>query len=223
MELDELQKRWAVQDSKLEELLRWRLRTEEMGRARPALQRLRAGLGFEVLLNGLLVAFLGAFLGGHFSALRFAIPAAVLDVGAIALLASSVRQWVLASSVQADGPVMVSQRRLEDLRVLRIRTTKWTLLASPLLWTPFLIVGLEGFFAVDAYAVLGGPYLLANLLFGMAFIPLMLWAARRWAPRLEKGGWLRRWAEALAGTSLTSALKQLATLAEFEREADASA
>ncbi len=220
MELDELQKRWAAQDRKLDQLLRMNVRAHQLGRARSALQRLRAGLALELVLNVLAVAALGAFIGQHLLQLRFALPALALDVVAVSVLAATVRQYVLASEVDYDGPVTSSQRRLEALRVLRIRQTKWLLLLSPLLWAPLLVVGLRALWGVDAYAALGVPYLLVNLLFGVAFVLLMRWAARRWGPRLERSGWARRWAEALAGTSLTRALGQLASIAHFETDAE---
>ncbi len=221
MELDEMQKRWAVQDAKLDEVLRLNrklLDSERLGRARSALQRLRIGLALELLLNTVSIAALGAFIGNHLGELRFLLPAVALDVAAVAILASSVGQFARAHGVDFTGPVTSSQRSLEALRVLRIRTTQWVLLLSPLAWTPLLVVALQALFGVDAYATLGVPYLALNLLFGVAFVLLMRLAARRWAHRLERGGWARRWAEALAGTSLTAALGQLASIADFERE-----
>ncbi len=221
MELDELQKRWAVHDAKLDEVLRLNrklLDSERLGRARSALQRLRIGLALELLLNTVSVAALGAFIGNHLGELRFLLPAVALDVAAVAILASSVGQFARAHGVDFTGPVTSSQRSLEALRVLKIRTTQWVLLLSPLAWTPLLVVALQALFGMDAYATLGVPYLALNLLFGVAFVLLMRLAARRWAHRLAQGGWARRWAEALAGTSLTAALGQLASIADFERE-----
>ncbi len=217
MELDEFQTRWAGQDVKLEQLLRLTLRQGPLRRVRSALQRLRTGLAIEVAINALAVFALGAFIADHLGAVRFLLPAVVLDVAAVALVATTARQWFLAGEVDYDGPVTVSQRQLERLRVLRIRETKWVLLLSPLLWTPLLIVALQALFGLDAYTALGTPYLCANLLFGVAFIPLMRWGARRWGPRLEESGWARRWAQALAGTSLTEALGRLASIADFEQ------
>ncbi len=223
MELDEMQKRWLAQDKKLDAVLRLTLRATELQRARSALQRFRASLLLEMALNALVLAGLGAFLGLHHAEWRFAVPALVLDVAAVALFASTVRQWVLASDVDYQEPVTVSQRRLEGLRVLRIRVTQWVLLLSPLLWTPLFILALRVLFGIDAYRTLGIPYLLVNLAFGMAFVLLMRWAARRWAQRPRHSGWVRRWAEALAGTSLTAALGQLASIADFERESEGRA
>ena len=223
MDLDEFQRRWAAQDMKLDQLLRLTLREAGLRQARSALQQFRTGLALEWALNALAVLALGAFIADQLGALRFVLPALVLDVAAVALVATTARQWFLAGEVNYDGPVTESQRQLERLRLLRIRVTKWVLLLSPLLWTPLLIVGLKVLFGVDAYAVPGVPYLVANLLFGVAFIPLMGWAARRWAPRLERSGWARRWAEALAGTSLSEASGRLASITAFEREGELQA
>ena len=218
MELDELQKRWAAQDAKLDQVLRWQLKADDLRRGRSALEQLQRSLFIEVVLNGLLVVAVGAFLGGQLGAWRFFAPALALDIAAVCLFAATVRQWLLARAVDYDGPVTVSQRQLEDVRVLRIRVTQLVLLLSPLLWTPLLIVGLRALFGVDAYQALGAAYLWANLAFGVAFIALMLGAARRWAGRLERGGWARRWAETLAGTSLTQALARLSSITDFQRE-----
>jgi len=223
MELDEMQKRWAAQDAKLDEVLRLNrklLHTGGLSRAHSSLQRLRASLLAELLLNTVSVAALGAFLGNHLGELRFLLPALVLDAAAVAILVSSVRQWSLARAVDFTRAVTASQRTLEALRVLRIRTTQWVLLGSPLAWTPLLVVGLQALFGVDAYTTLGVPYLALNLLFGVAFIPLMRWAARRWSHRLQGTGWARRWVEALTGTSLTAALGRLSSIADFEREGE---
>ncbi len=221
MELDEFQRRWAAQDVKLEQLLRLSLRQGELRRVRSALEQLRTSLAIEWALNALAVLALGVFIADHLGALRFLLPAVALDVAAVALVAVTARQWFLAGEVDYDGPLTVSQRQLERLRMLRIRETKWVLLLSPLLWTPLLIVALKALFGLDAYTALGAPYLCANLLFGVAFIPLMRWGARRWGPRLERSGWARRWAQALAGTSLSEAVRRLASIADFEGELQA--
>lgn len=134
MELDEMQRQWAVQDQKLDEVLRLNrklLESQRFSRARSTLQRLRAGLGIELLLNAVAVAALGAFIGNHFGELRFVLPAVALDIAAVAILASSVRQFLLARTLDFTGSVTGSQRSLEALRVVRIQTTQRVLLASP--------------------------------------------------------------------------------------------
>jgi hypothetical protein len=125
---------------------------------------------------------------------------------------------MLSGSVDYTGPVAAIQRRLEALRALRIRTTQAIFLLSPLLWTPLLIVGLRALFGVDAYAVLGIPYLLANLTFGVTFALATLWVCRRFADRLDRSPFVQRLARDVAGANLTAALQKLEALAAFERE-----
>jgi hypothetical protein len=225
MELDELQKRWATQDAQANRALglsQRLVRATEFGAARSALERLRSGLLVELVLGAAALIGLGSFLASHFGDVRFALPAAVLDLAALGTFGATVRQRALAAEVDEDGPVVVSQRRLEALRVLRIRTTQVVLLLAPLLWTPLLVVGLRAF-GVDAYQVLGTAYLAANLAFGVAFAVLVLWASRRYGPRLRGSPLLQRLARDIAGASLTEALRRLDSIAAFEAEEVGSA
>ena len=84
--------------------------------------------------------------------------------------------------------------------------------------TPVLIVAFKGFLGVDAYLFLNGRWLLGNLLFGLAFIPLMLWAARRFASRWQGSPLLQSLMDDLAGRSLVAATGFLNELSQFEQE-----
>ena len=97
---------------------------------------------------------------------------------------------------------------------MRIRKTKWSFLGAPLLWKPLLVVGLDAL-GIDAYVHLGARYLVANLAFGLAVIPLFLWIARR--PRVQRSRLLGRIADDIAGRSLGRARAELDSLAAFER------
>jgi len=225
MELDELRQHWAAYDRRLDEVLRLNrqlLRSTNLGRIRSAMQRLRAVLGFELVLDLILVVALGAFMAAHLSEPRFLIPAIVLNLVVLGTLVATLQQWVRASALDYDAPVATIQHRLEAVRVSRIRSTQWLLLLAPLLWTPLLIVALRAGLGVDAYALLGVRYLIANLLFGLAFVPVMWWACRRFADRLDRAPWVQRLARDVAGRNLTAALDQLASIAAFEREEDGS-
>jgi len=45
---------------------------------------------------------------------------------------------------------------------------------------------------VDAYKTLGAAYLLANLLFGLAIIPLAIWLAKKFGDRMDRAAERRR-------------------------------
>lgn len=221
MELDDLQNAWAAHGRRLDEMIRLNrrlLRTVDLGKTRSAMQRLRAAIGVEIAIGLVALVALGAFIGDELADLRFVLPAVVLDLAALVILVTTVRQAVMVSAIDYDGPVATIQRHLEALRAFRIRCTQGTLLLAPLLWTPLLIVGLRAMFGVDAYVLLGPGYLIANLLLGLAFVPAMLWACRRYADHLSRSPWIQRLARDVAGTSLTAALGHLASIAAFEHE-----
>jgi hypothetical protein len=110
---------------------------------------------------------------------------------------------------------------MESLRIERLRAVKITLLASPLIWIPMLIVGLKGFLGADAYALFDHAWLAANLAFGLAVIPLAVWISRRYADRMERSPLVQRVMRDLAGTNLNAAQDYLGRLARFEEEAAA--
>jgi hypothetical protein len=122
------------------------------------------------------------------------------------------------NAVDYDEPVVAIQRKLEQLRLSRIRTTLATLLFAPLMWVPLLIVGLRAF-GVDLLAVTSASWLAANVLFGFAVIPLAVFVARRYGQRLGQSTLMRSLADEVAGRSLIAALNSLDTIRRFE-EAD---
>ncbi len=221
MDLDDLKQTWQEQDSALDANLRLRTFARHAGNVRQtdtAGRRLVRGLWIEVILSFVATLLFGSFLADHILEPRFLVPAAMLQLAAVLSIATGVRQLVAAKMRDDSEPVVAVQKRLESLRVERLRATKWTFLVAPLLWTPLLIVGLKGLWGLDAWAAFPPAYLPASLLFGLAMIPLGLWLARRFADRLACSPLLQRLARDLAGRNLNAALASLASLAEFERE-----
>lgn len=221
MDLDELKEQWQKLDARVQLGLRVDARLlREVTSART-----QTFVGGEVwrrmpllLLDVLAVVWLGSFAADHVHELRFFVPAVALMAFAVFVLAAGVRQLALLRGVDYSAPVLRNQRQLGQLRLERLRLTKLALLAAPLLWTPLLVVALEALFGVDAYRLFGGWYLVANLLLGVAAIPLLLWLARRYGERLAGRPLLKRLADDVAGRNLTAALDHLAALAAFEAE-----
>ncbi len=222
MELDELKATWQELDRKLEttiELNLRLLREKTAGKAETALKRLGFLLGLEILFNVVGLALLGSFIGGHVTEMRYLVPAVSLDLGLIALVIAGARQIAAIYLIDYSAPIVVIQRRLELLRIERIRTVKWTLLLAPLAWTPLFIVAMKALFDVDAYTSFGIAYVVANLAFGVAVVIIGVWAARHFAARFEGSSAMRWIADCLAGTSLKSAARFLDSLSHFEEEA----
>ena len=221
MELDELKQKWVEYDAKLEKSIRLNtrlLRESNLARVDAALKPLSHGIVLHGILNLPAVFLLGSFLGDHIAEPRFAAPAALLLACSIAILNAGIRQFVTLRTLDYGAPTLAIQKRLAALRVNRIRTTKWILLASPLLWTPLLIVSIKGFLGVDPYAFLDGKWLAGNLLFGLAFLVGMLWLSRRLGGRWERSRVVRGLMDAIAGRSLAAAAGALEEIERFERE-----
>jgi hypothetical protein len=225
MELDELKVKWAEHDRKLEvniRLTRQLLSATKMTRARSALQRLAVFLALEAAAALAVIIVLGSFIGDHIAMARFVIPAVALDLFEIATLIVLIQQIRVALHIDYSKPIAAIQKQLESLRMLGIRSIQWTLLVAPLLWTPLLIVALKGFLGVDAYKALGAAYLFANLLFGLAIIPLAIWLSKKFSSRMNRSPLMQRLMKDLAGYNLNAATDFLATLSEFEDEKQAS-
>jgi len=221
MDLEDLKRRWEDQDRKLDAVIRLNaslLRGSTLNKAATATARLARLLLVELILDLGLAVWLGSFIADHVAEPRFLIPAAALDLGVIALLWVCVRQWATLKSIDYSAPILAIQKRLGALRVERVRATQWVLLTAPLVWTPLLIVGMKGLLGVDAYAAFSQAWLVANLAFGVAVIPLAVWIARRSADRMERSPLVQRLLRDLAGYNLNAAIGFVGSLARFEEE-----
>ncbi len=220
MDFDDLQRQWAAQDARLDPSLRIEarlLRDLVADRARRPLRGLTAGVAVEVGVGAVALLALGGYLAARFGEPRFLIPALALHLAAIAHVGFGVHQLVAIRGIDHAAPLLAVQRRLETLRRRRIRATMWTVVTAPLLWTPLLIVGLDGLLGVDAYAVLDPVWLAGNLAVGIAAIPLLRWAARRLARRFAGRPWMQGLLDDVGGRSLREAGEFLADLDRLER------
>jgi hypothetical protein len=221
MELEELKALWNESNRKLEASLRlnsllfaqWSLR-----KADTSLRRLGRRIAFDLIVNLIGIALLGWFAADHVAEPKFLVPAALLDVYAIALLVAGARQLFELRSLDYDEPVVAVQSRLQRLRLARIRATMWTLLFAPLMWLPLLIVTSRGLFGLDLYAAASPAWLAANAIFGLAVIPLAIAIAKRHGSNLERARPMRFLADEIAGRSLAAALDDLAALRRFAEE-----
>jgi hypothetical protein len=221
MELEELKELWTQSARRPEVSMRLNtllLRQANLRKASGLLGRFSRGLVIELLVDFVGVVLLGSFAAHHVHEAPFFIPAVALAIYAIGLLIANIRQIVEINAVDYDEPVVAIQRKLEQLRLSRIRTTLATLLFAPLMWVPLLIVGLRAF-GVDLLAVTSASWLAANVLFGFAVIPLAVFVARRYGQRLGQSTLMRSLADEVAGRSLIAALNSLDAIRRFE-EAD---
>lgn len=218
---EELEAKWAEHDRKLDASLRLsrRLLNATMVRpARSAMQRLTVFLVIENVGTFAGMIALGGFIYDNILDLRYVLAAGALDVMAIAMLRSLILQIVAATQIDYGKPIAVIQRRLEALRMKRIRYIQWTFLAGMIGWVLLLVVAIKGFTGVDAYRVLNGAWLVGNLLFGLGFIAAALWLSRKYGDRMGRYPVIQRLVRELAGYNLNAASNFLAKISEFEKE-----
>lgn len=230
MNLDDLKARLAEQNAKLDHVLRLNataVREVQLKKTRSSLRWLVMGVVVELVLTIVAVVWLGAFIAGHLREPRFLLPAVLIDICAIALIGACIRQLMVFASLNYSLPVVAVQKELGKLRILRIRTKKWTMVLSFVLWFPVLIVLLKGLLGVDLWLILGaigardGNFLawtVGNVVFGLVVALGMIWLWNRYANRLNPPKAIRSLMDDFAGQSLTKALSSLDSIVRFEAE-----
>jgi len=220
MPVDEMQSLWQQMDRRIEAMAPSLRLTERLART-SALDRVRAKLrfahgvaGYE-LACGVLVALLaGSYLGDQIGTLRFALPAVGLLTAGI--LSIAFPAWQLAALARLDvaGPVLETQRRLAELRLVRARGNRWLLLAAPLLWALLAVVVPHALVGLDVYRAFGIAWVGGNFAFGIAVLAAAAWASRRF----PGARFFAALGDDLTGRRLAAAAGSLDELSEFERE-----
>jgi len=230
MELDDLKTRLAEKDAKLDQVLRLNataVRELQLSKTKSSLRWLVPGVVFELLMTIVAVVWLGDFIAGHLREPRFLLTAVLIDVCMIAFMGACIRQLAAIASLDYSLPVVTVQKELGRLRILRIRTTKWVMTLSFVLWFPVLIVLLKGFLGVDLWLILGAvgdrhgsfvAWVVANVLFGLAVALVMIWVWNRYANRVNPSPVIKHIMDDFAGRSLTKALSSLDAIVRFETE-----
>jgi len=221
MNLENLKNQWADYDQKLEASLGLNqklMRDSVLNKTNSALQRLARSVVIELFVGLATVIVLGLFIGDHIGQPMFLAPAILLHAFVIFQVAFDGYQWATLRNLDYSSPMLDIQKKLAKLRAERIRVTKWTWWLAPLLWVPLLIVALKGLFGVSAYAVLNTNWLIANVLFGVAVIPLMVWVSKRYADRMNRSPRIQRLMDDIAGGDLKAATAFLDELSRFEKE-----
>ena len=222
MELDELKQQWAELDHKLDvniRLNRQLLSAARLGQTRSSMKRLAVYLGIELALWVVIIGALGSFIYAHISLPRFVVPAIALDVYSIGMVILLARQIAAALQIDYSQPIATIQRRVEALRVLRIRNTQWAVLVGLVVWVAFLIVVMKAAFDVDIYQA---AWVWSNVAFGLTLIPLAIWVSKKFGDRMNQSPFIQQIMRSLAGYNLNAAADFLATLNQFEAESPAA-
>ena len=222
MELDDLKSAWKDIGQRLEGMdgaLRMSLRAAKSGtleRTRTKLQLVRLVLWYEIAAGVVAALLIGSYLADHLGTMRFAVPAALLHLGAILTIAVAARQLAGLAAVDFGGPVVAIQRRLGELRLLRARANRWLILSAPLLWALLVIVVPHALIGLDVYSAFGLPWIGCNLAHGVAVVAAAVALTRRPPAWLRDSAFLRWLGDDLTGRRIATASGVLDEIASFE-------
>ncbi|MEW6366826.1 MAG: hypothetical protein AB1714_19535 [Acidobacteriota bacterium] len=221
MQFDDLKEAWAAHGTMLERSVaidQRLLREALLRKVRFALAPYVLWRALEVALGITMLVVAMSVLAAHVTEPRYAIVGGALAVltGAITALCT----YLLVNSLKLDygAPVMEIQRELEHTRLVEYRALKWAVIGGVVAWLPAGLVLFEALTGVDALARIDLAWLIANVVFGLAFLALGHLLSRRYVERPDLGPRARRLVDALSGRALRSAAGHLAELARFERE-----
>jgi hypothetical protein len=219
MEFDDLKSAWRAVETRIdaEHALNARVFAElKLERARSALRPLWWLLSTQLAIAIGAVVLLGTFLAGYWQVPRFAVPAILLDIAAVMLLASTVGQLRVLGTIDYSQAVVTIQGMLSDLAVRRAREVRWQWLLMLPLWIPLAIVVMEGIFGFDIYRVFGAQWIAVNVAVGIALTPLVVWLARRFGG--DQHGVVKGVADDIAGRRLSDAMRRLDEVSAFQSE-----
>src|SRR5208282_1348231 len=218
LDLEQMKQQWVEHDRKLDETIRLNrqlLSMTNLHGARSTLQQMTAFLALGAIIWFAIVVALGSFIYANIGTFRFALPAALLDVFAIAMLSTNIRLMATARQIDYSQPVTLIQKQLANLRRLRIRITQRALIAGTVVWAPAAIVACRVLLGIETYSV---AWLLTNVAFGLSLIPLSLWVSKKFGDRMTQSPFMQQLMNDIAGRNLTKAQNFLSELSEFESE-----
>lgn len=217
MELEELERRWRLLDQKIDRVTERHLELIRSINLRPLRQRtgrLWFWPALDIAWCSLVLLLTGDFLWQHRDTTTLFLPAVVLMLGCIMLINSGVRQLLIISQVDWSLPVSEIQNALSRLQMAKIKQFKWVILTSPLVGFCGLLVGLQfiGDRLENPKVILekmNTAWVLANVIFGIVFVPVGHFAVSRIADRFQSKGWWKRVVDDLAGRSLAGIQREL--------------
>jgi hypothetical protein len=218
MTLEEMQQKWLEMDAKLDRSMRLneQLLTESrLNGARSALGRLRVSLWIEWVLWIVLAGALTLFVYHHMNSPASAMSGVALFLYADASGVAVAVQVIKLRRVSCSQSIAEMQVQLEKLRMFRIRYISLAVLAGIILWASAAIVAAQALLGINLYALFGAAWVWSNIGFGVATAAIVVWAAKRFGPRLSAFSFAKGLADNIAGVSLKKAATALAAAKSF--------
>jgi hypothetical protein len=220
MELDELRTAWQQLNERVETneiMARGLWKEKRLDRTQSLLSRVRGWLTYELVSGIIMTLLTGNGIVHVPPTAPFLIPAIALHLFALVTISVSVRHIVTLSQLNYAAPVLEIQQRLARLHAARLRFHRRVFLIAPLLWPPLAIVAAKALLGLNLYIAFGPLWIVTNILFGLAFIPLMLFISHRYADRISRSGLVKTLVDDIAGRNIAKAQEVLEEIAAFER------
>ncbi len=226
MELDDLKNTWRVYDAKLEKSMKLNmhiLKIMDLDKTRTALKKFIMTPFLGVIIGIVLQVMLGSFIYNHISMPEFVIPAALIYLFALMQTIFGIYQSSVVLQIDYDMTVTGIQKKLEIMKIHRIRYLTITRFAYAILWVPVLIVGVRVFFDGNLYQHLDNTWLLVQALLGLACIIFAIRLSQQYAAQKITSPLLNKLVGNISindftGRSLVSAISFLNEIETFENE-----
>lgn len=232
MEVQQLKEIWLEYDKKLEKQVKLNvqmLKTMNLDKTRSSLQQFVRTPTLGLVIGLIVQMAMGAFIYHHLSMPQYVITAALIWVFALFQVISSGYQLSIllptrvGGEINYDTPVTEIQKKLERLKIYRVRYLTVTRFSYGLLWLPVVIVGLKAFFDFDFFVYFDHLWILAVILCGVACAAFGIWLSRKAGAKKNTSSFLQKVIDNIAanditGKGLTSAMAFLKVIEDFEKE-----
>ncbi len=219
MDLQKMEAIWERHDAKLEHLLkinRELVKERKLSKARWTLRRFAIFPMLDLVVALAAVGWFGTIVGDYWPDPRMVVPAGLLLLASNLFLVATVYDLSLVALIDYGSSVADSQHKLEQLKINRVRTIKWVFLLAPLMGFAILLVAARTLLGFDVIDNFSPAWVVANVLFGVAFVPSGAWFSGWLARRFPESNFLNSLSADVSGRSLESATRFLDELARFQ-------
>ena len=164
-----------------------------------------------------IVATVAPFWIEHRHVPHLLIAGLVLHLYGVVTICSSVTQLLLIGRTYYSAPIVTFQRRVAELRKLRLISSLLLGLPWWILWIPITLVGAQRLAGIDLYAQ-SPSWVHVAIAVGVVGMAATVALANRLADWPTRSPMVRRMVDDLAGRSLGRVARQLEEIQDFERE-----
>ncbi len=218
METFELKQLMAEYNAKLDEIIHLNKKTALKNLQLKQTRKKTSSLLFyrisELVFFGIIVLFMGSFIGRHWNEPHLAISGFIVEFFALIALTGSIGQVILLQQIDYSKPIVQISKKIELINAHGFLFLKLILLSIPVWWA-YAIIGLYLIFGFDIYPHLDPGFVFRYLVIdGLLIIPL-LWFLNKLSYKNFHVKWVRRIIESLTSTKLKEALSSLKIIDQF--------